>query len=86
MAAPHDSTNSPTVPLSTLAGPATAQQPSGSLPQRVPTSVRDQSAATTRPPADPGAGSPPEAWPDETAAFAAGVSDARTTSDEGQQR
>ncbi|SCG69140.1 Histidine kinase-, DNA gyrase B-, and HSP90-like ATPase [Micromonospora inositola] len=86
MAAPHDSTNSPTVPLSTLAGQATAQQPSGSLPQRVPTSVRDQPAATTRPPADPGAGSPPEAWPDETADFAAGVSDARTTSDEGQQR
>ncbi|MFE9692129.1 sensor histidine kinase [Micromonospora sp. NPDC005806] len=86
MAPPHDGTNSPTMPLTTLGGQARAQQSSGGLPQRVPGSVRDQSPATAPSPADPGAGSPPEAWPDETAAFAAGVSDALTTSDEGQQR
>ncbi|MGR6319479.1 ATP-binding protein [Micromonospora soli] len=86
MAAAQDSTNSPTMPLTTLRGPAPAKQSSGGLPQRVPGSVRDQVPAMPPPPADAGPGSPPEAWPDETAAFAAGVSDALTTSDEGQQR
>ncbi|MEU5721912.1 ATP-binding protein [Micromonospora sp. NPDC047738] len=86
MATPPDSTHAPTVRLATLGGQAAEPQPSGGLPRRVPASVRDDPAAAPPPPADPGAGSPPEAWPDETAAFAAGVSDARTTSDEGQQR
>ncbi|MCW3843119.1 ATP-binding protein [Micromonospora yasonensis] len=86
MAAARDSTNSPTVPLATISGAATAPQSATGLPRRVPESVRDQAPAP-RPPADPDAGSPPEAWPDETAAFEAGVSDARTTTDhEGRQR
>lgn len=86
MAAPHDGTNGPTVRLTTLDRPAGDPPATPGLPRRVPESVRDQVPAP-RPPADPGAGSPPEAWPDETAAFAAGVSDARTPTDhEGRQR
>ncbi|MCW3816715.1 ATP-binding protein [Micromonospora sp. DR5-3] len=85
VATPPDSTHSPTVRLATLGGPTADQQPAGGLPKRVPASVRDDPTAAARQPADPDAGSPPEAWPDETAAFAAGVSDARTTSHEGQQ-
>ncbi|WNM38445.1 ATP-binding protein [Micromonospora halotolerans] len=86
MAATHDGTNGPTVRLTTLDGPAGDPRATTGLPRRVPESVRDQVPAP-RPPADPGAGgSPPEAWPDETAAFAAGVSDARTPTDhEGRQ-
>ncbi|MGW5672892.1 hypothetical protein ACWEVO_34040, partial [Micromonospora sp. NPDC003776] len=77
---------SPTVPLHTLAAPAGTPQPAGGLPRRVPESVRDQTPPP-RPPADPGAGSPPEAWPDETAAFEAGVGAARTPTDhEGRQQ
>ncbi|MFJ8579541.1 ATP-binding protein [Micromonospora sp. NPDC093277] len=98
MAAPRGSTHSPTVRLAALGArpteqqTATAQQPTteqqqsvSGLPTRLRRSSRDRAAAMPRPPADAGAGSPPEAWPDETAAFAAGVSDARTTTDEGQR-
>ncbi|MEU4481246.1 ATP-binding protein [Micromonospora sp. NPDC023966] len=86
MAAPHDGTNGPTVRLTTLSTPAGDAPATPGLPRRVPESVRDRVPAP-RPPADPGVGSPPEAWPDETAAFAAGVSDARTPTDhEGRQR
>nr|WP_275587126.1 ATP-binding protein [Micromonospora terminaliae] len=85
LAAPHGA-DGPTVRLTTIDGPAgDPPPPTTGLPRRVPGSVRDQAPAP-RPPADPGAGSPPEAWPDETAAFAAGVSDARTpTEHEGRQ-
>ncbi|MET8908831.1 ATP-binding protein [Micromonospora sp. NPDC004551] len=85
MAAPRDGANTPTLRLTTLDGPAGDAPDTPGLPRRVPGSVRDQVPAP-RTPADPGAGSPPEDWPDETAAFAAGVSDARTpTYREGRQ-
>ncbi|MFG2054404.1 sensor histidine kinase [Micromonospora sp. NPDC048930] len=86
MPAAQDSTHSPTVRLHTVNGTATPSEPATGLPRRVPESVRDHTPMP-RPPAEPGAGSPPEAWPDETAAFAAGVSDARTPTDhEGRQQ
>ncbi|MCP3787092.1 ATP-binding protein [Micromonospora sp. A3M-1-15] len=95
MATPHHGADTPTVRLATLDSPAgepppatsppTTSPPTTGLPRRVPESVRDRVAAP-RPPADTGAGSPPEAWPDEMAAFAAGVGDARTPTDgEGRQ-
>lgn len=85
MAPPHHGADTPTVRLATLDGPAGEPPPTTGLPRRVPESVRDRVPAP-RSPADTGAGSPPEAWPDETAAFAAGVSDARTPTDgEGRQ-
>ena len=92
MAARRGSAHSPTVRLTALGAPAGEQQPAteqqqakSGLPTRVRRVIRDAAAAMPRPPADAGAGSPPEAWPDETAAFAAGVSDARTTTEEGRQ-
>ncbi|SBT44305.1 sensor histidine kinase [Micromonospora narathiwatensis] len=85
-AARRGSAHSPTVRLAALGTPATEQQqPEPGLPTRVRRTVRDEAAAMPRPPADAGAGSPPEAWPDETAAFAAGVGDARNTTAEGRQ-
>lgn len=97
-----DSTHAPTVRLSTL-GDRSADPPDESrptarsgLPRRVAESVRAENptagarrpGTTTPHRAATEAGSPPEAWPDETAAFAAGVHDAQATTsdDEGRLR
>ncbi len=99
----QESTHAPTVRLATIGGQPTDRpdetRPTtgGGLPRRVAESVRVENPTATahRPgtaaphrPGPPEAGSPPEAWPDETAAFAAGVDEAQTTpnTDEGQLR
>ncbi|SCL29307.1 Histidine kinase-, DNA gyrase B-, and HSP90-like ATPase [Micromonospora rhizosphaerae] len=64
------------------------------LPRRVPESVRadnpiagaHQPGATGQHRTSPDDRSSPQVWPDETAAFAAGISDAQATTDEGQLR
>ncbi|WP_446215272.1 sensor histidine kinase [Micromonospora sp. IBHARD004] len=95
MAPAPDSTHAPTVRLNTIGQPAgeTPAPSTTGLPRRVPESMRadDPTPGARRPaPAQhrstPDDGSTPEAWPDETAAFAAGVSDAQatTSNDEGQ--
>ena len=102
MAPSHDRTQSPTMRLAAVgAAPAgdhpgaETRQPGTGLPRRVRESVREEatSPGAHRPgpapqhaaPADPP--SSPDAWPDETAAFAAGITDARSVPlHEGQSR
>ncbi|PWU51067.1 hypothetical protein DLJ46_05725 [Micromonospora globispora] len=88
----HDTSHAPTVQLSTIGGqPAGEPQaeraptsPAGGLPRRTRESVRTESTPATGHRASPEDQSSPQSWPDETAAFAAGVSDAQATTDEGQ--
>ncbi|WP_377522073.1 sensor histidine kinase [Micromonospora mangrovi] len=86
---PPDGTESPTLRLATLGAPPAGNHPpqsrpgGGELPRRVRESIRADAVPgeLSRPGPAPRQHLPssPEAWPDETAAFAAGVTHARST-------
>ena len=88
----HDTNHAPTVQLSTIGGHAAGEAqadhaptpPAGGLPRRTRESVRTESTPAAGHRTSPEDRSSPQSWPDETAAFAAGVGDAQATTDEGQ--
>ncbi|MEH0938953.1 sensor histidine kinase [Micromonospora psammae] len=90
---PSHAAQSPTVRLNALGAPSAGDDPGtragqpgpgAGLPRRTPGSVRADEPTGGQPPPRSAAatgvddGSAPDAWPDETAAFAAGISDAQS--------